>query len=283
MFIQKIKHAVLGTAVAGALFAGMASPAAAAGIQFTWNPNATSVPLSGPGTTFTADDINVFDYAVINLPSDPTVAFSVVENGFLKFSSFGLLGSSIANPAGFNGAAGSDPYQLYISFTSTSHLTQVAPGIFTGAFDSLSYTLWGDVLGNDSFTVAANSPSASNLGDDLALASGVLDPTGLNQANILNGIPQANVQTTFTENPAQAGFFVNPPSIITLFLEASFTNTTQVVSTAACGLNTCISINGGGGNADFLTKSIPEPGTLSLVGLGLLGFGFFGAKRRSRA
>jgi hypothetical protein len=286
MLVRKLKGALAAAAI-GSVLVGMSAGAAFADpLDFTWNPAGPGVGLSSAGSMFTADNITISDYAVIDVPANPTPIGSVTESGFLRFTAFALNGSSISDPPGFNGAAGATTYQLYISFTATGHLNDISavlgnpPGTnFSGKFDSLSFSMFGDPGSNDVFSVdtTTNTPTATNTGGDILLANGGL-AGGLNQAFINSGIPSANVTTTFNE--VLPGFFVSPPAIIQLFMESSFTNTSGAASSAPCGNDTCFRIQAGGGNLDFV--AVPEPSTLSLLGAGLLLLGF-GMRRRKAA
>jgi hypothetical protein len=273
--MKKLKTLLIAAGVGTLLAVLNAAPAAATPITFTWNPNATAGgTLSSPGSQFTANNLNIADYAVINT-ANPN---AVTESSILAITGF----NTGVNPAGFVGGggggaaaanAGASPYQLYFKITSTSHIAPVAPNVFLGAFDSLNYTLFGDVGGNCTFSPAGASCGADN---QLALLTGTLSNGGLNQANIINGIPSANVDATIANGPNAGGFFVSPSDLLSILFESSFTNTPGVVTTSG----SVITINGGGGNVDIV---VPEPLTLSLFGAGLFGAAALRRRRSKKA
>ena len=220
----------------------------------------------------------VADYATITLPA--TFGNPINETSYLVVTGF----NAGVNPAGFVGGSGGGagaanpggtPYQLYFAVNSVSHATTpLGPNSFLGVFDSLNYTFFGDVGGNCTF-----SPSGPSCGADqqLALATGTLSNQGLNQANILSGIPSANADATIAAGANAGGFFVSPANLLSVLFEASFTNTPGVVTQNG----NVITINGGGGNVDMVTSAVPEPMTLSLFGAGLIGAGAL--RRRLKA
>ena len=240
------------------------SAAFAAPITFTWNPNGTSgTALSSAGSALTASNITVADYATLNVAS----LAAVTESGWLAVTAFntslapGFVGGSGGGAASAN--PGATPYQLYFQFSSTSHLTPVAPGFLSGSFDTLSYTLYGDVGGSCTFGLAGLSCGGDT---QLVLATGGLAYGGTNQVSIFNNIPSASVDLSIVLGANAGAFFVNPSDITNFAFESSFTNTPGVVTQTG----SIITINGGGGNVD-LTKRVPEPVTLSIFGAGLAG------------
>jgi len=273
----------------GALFMVMAGTPAYATTNFTWNPSGVGLSTAGP---FTANNITIADYAILNIPAIPTVPGSITENGTLAFTSYtGLSGTlngfvpGTGNPA--DAIAGATPYQLYISFTSTSHFTTVGPGVAVGQFDALSYTFIGDKGGNCDFSPTGVTGCGAD--PQITLASGALG-TGANQVSIINGFPAASVDLTFNPAALAAGFFVSPTNV-TMVMSGAFTNTcgavggTQVGQVCNLPSTRQITINGGGGNLDFLAtpNRVPEPGTLWLLGAGLLGVAGMGRWARARS
>jgi len=285
--MSKLRAGILGaTTLSVGLFAATSAMAIT---NFTWNPAGGGISTNGSGTSqFSADKVTIADYAVINIPGNPMLPGSISESGTLAAASFVNLGGTNAGFVGGTGTGlgvpGATPYQLYITFTSTSHFTTFIPGVVAiGVFDSVSYSLWGDKGGNCDFSPTGISGcSAIN---QIELANGSLSTSGVNQVSILGIIPSANVQLTFNE--LVPGFFVSPGPNFTLEMEGAFTNTPGA-TTSNCGpinggVNCSVTIDGGGGNLDFLAtpNRVPEPGTLWLLGAGLLGLA--GMSRRLRA
>ena len=285
--MSKFRAGLLGAVTLGLGMLAAGSPAYAI-TNFTWNPaypGGISTNTSG-NAQFSADKVTIADYARINIPAIPTVPGSISETGTLVATSFvNLTGTNAGFVPGTGtgiGIPGATPYQLYITFTSTSHFTTFIPNVAAiGVFDSVTYTLWGDTGGNCTFSPTASPSCGGDL--QVALANGALSNLGLNQVSIISGIPAANVQLDF--NPLVPGFFVAPTNV-TLQMEGAFTNTPGATSSncGPSGVSCSVTINGGGGNLDFLAtpNRVPEPGTLWLLGAGLLGLAGISRKRARR-
>jgi len=274
--MKALKKALIAAASVAGLTAIMASPAAA--VPFTWNPSLTSGTALSSAGAFTSDNFFTSDYSHIVLgansgsANDP-VYNSIIEHSILAINSFanvntpGLVSTNNGSPT-----AGATGYRLYFVVTTTSHLTDVVAGsnkFFLGSFDTLSYTMYGDVGGNCDFGASSAGISITGCGADtqLQLATGSL--AGPFNSVSLGLSPAATVSTDIDLGTNAGGFFVNPADLATFLFSSAFTNDpSSNVTHFANGGNT-IYITGGGGNTSLI--GVPEPLTLSLFGVGLAG------------
>jgi hypothetical protein len=156
-----------------------------------------------------------------------------------------------------------------------------------GSFSSLSYTLYGAIGGNCTFSVASNGLSAPthNCGGDtiLTLATGSLSAQGLNSVEIQNytssqPVPSANANATIVAGSNAGSFFVAPPILALLNFQGVFSNTQGETSQPSAGLYV---INQGAGSLNIVP--VPEPETVAMFGFGLLGLGWFVRRRAKKS
>ena len=269
---KKIILAILGMlGVLGIPFQATAAPV------FTIDPT----QLGGSGT-FNADLMAGISSELLRIDSSAPSQYTA-DSGWIQFTSFSN-GGVIVLP-GLSGLGVT--YQLYATFDLSAHLFD---GPLTGAgsnqvLDTLNFTFWGNQfagLGPNLGTIAiftqANAVANINAtvtqgSKDINLGSGSLI-SGVAGFDALGGAFINTFTTYANTNPAGNGFFVAPDPFYNLAFQA-FNNTTQGIDQqgdcTSPTSNCRIAITQAVGANDFV--QVPEPFTLTLLGIGLVGAG----------
>lgn len=262
--------------LAGALTLLATSQALAAPTPvFTVDPTS----IAGTGSPFQADAINGFSSTRIRHDAgDPSNVYRAT--GYAFFNGFSNNGAPV--PGGTSRI--NVDYGLYSVFTQKFTCSgALAPGV-NCLSDELNFEMWADPGNDNTYTqsTVALDPQVIANGSQYKIAGTGALLGGIGGLDILGGAFQnLNFGWELFDHPTDPDgfdYFIGPNPFHTLAFTA-FNNTSSGITcdTTNCVGASVVSINSEAGILDF--NSVPEPGSLALLGFGLLGLAY--SRRRN--
>jgi hypothetical protein len=277
-----MKNAIRKTLIACAMTASFAASSGAMAQSFpdfTVNEGAIAGAL---GQNVTADKITGNYVEVITFSGSET---SGTFNVSLKWNAGQFVGSDGARPVASQlGSVNANQYNLYALYQGTGTFNTTASGTVFNFTPGGNLSLFSDALSNTQFGQPSNGAlgyTTSNDADDVLIATGTptsgegrLDPT-LSTCGPSNGINCGSFGASSTFNLTAAGsdYFVAPNPFYNISFQSGQLNNFTPSGTQV--INGSLDVIFGG------SSEVPEPATVAMVGLGLLGLGL--SRRRKQA
>jgi hypothetical protein len=203
----------------------------------------------------------------------------------LKWNAGQFVGNDGATPVASQlGSVNNNQYNLYALYQGTGTFNTTASGTVFNFTPGGNLSLFSDALSNTQFGQPSNGAlgyTTSNNADDVLIATGTptsgegrLDPS-LSTCGPSNGINCGSFGASSTFNLTAAGseYFVAPNPFYNISFQSGQLNNFTPSGTQV--INGSLDVIFGG------SSEVPEPATVAMVGLGLLGLGL--SRRRKQA
>lgn len=197
------------------------------------------------------------------------------QEGFLTKAAFGSpTGGSVPSLLNSSGDGG---YGMYGIFTITGEADPLGADGIQANFNTAFMTLYIDPDQDTTLAVPGAGPVVAGGGtaDDFAIINFTLSA---GEAHVFGGLANGDFDTLLNVSltPQGQAFFVDP---VPFFPLENFGGNTQTI-TGASLTESFVATSDGGGIELF---QVPEPGTLALLGLGMMGMGFINRRRIKNA
>ena len=201
------------------------------------------------------------------------------QEGFLTKAAFGSpTGGSVPSLLNSSGDGGYGMYGIFTISGEADPFGAAGDGILAN-FNTVVMTLYIDADQDTILALPGAGPVVPGGGtaDDFAIINFTLSD---GEAHVFGGLANGDFDTLLNVSltPQGQAFFIDP---VPFFPLENFGGNTQTITGASLTESFVATSDGGG--IELFQNQVPEPGTLALLGLGIMGMGFINRRRIKNA